>query len=50
MTTTEFKQRHKNYKKSFRDARYENDTGLSKLIWSLQKNDLMILMKLSQKK
>ena len=39
MTANEFKQRYRNHQKSFRDDKYENETELSKYVWSLKKND-----------
>ena len=39
MTSTTFKDRYRNHKKSFDDIKHENDTELSKHVWKLKLND-----------
>ena len=39
MTDTEFKTRFRNHKQSFEKIKYENQTELSKYVWSLKKNN-----------
>ena len=39
MTANAFKSRFYNHKKSFNDARYENETELSKYVWKLKRNE-----------
>ena len=36
MTSNAFKNRFRNHQKSFRDKKHQNDTKLSKFIWSLK--------------
>ena len=39
ITANEFKQRYRNHLKSFRNAKYSNDTELSKHVWNLKKEN-----------
>ena len=39
MTSTTFKDRYRNHKKSFDDIKHQNDTELSKHVWKLKLND-----------
>ena len=39
ITTNKFKQRYRNHLKSFRNAKYSNDTELSKHVWNLKKEN-----------
>ena len=39
MTSTTFKDRYRNHKRSFDDIKHENDTELSKRVWKLKLND-----------
>ena len=39
ITANEFKQRYRNHLKSFRNAKYSDDTELSKHVWNLKKEN-----------
>ena len=40
MASGEFKARHRNHTKSFRNEKYENETELSKFVWKLKRKNV----------
>ena len=47
ITANEFNQRYRNHLKSFRNAKYSNDTELSKHVWNLKKENKDFIIKWS---